>query len=152
MDRSTLSCRRGVALLEVLVAAMVGLVGLQTLAMAQRSLARQNDFSRNQSQALHWAQRELESLRALASQVLPPTLLPPDRTETHQGTEFAIRASIQQAPGDAVLWHLQTRVRWADRHGHPHEVQLATLVAQEDALGVGALTLRRPPPEFLPHP
>ena len=145
--------RRGIALIEVLIAfALLGL-GVAALMRLQGVLRSSTEHTRQRGEALRLAERDLEQLRAF-------TRLTPGGGGTGPAWS-GITAQATTEVGDAgsptlyrheravdgstapALKAVSSRLRWTDRRGQPQQVALATLIAGIDPSLVGALMLRR---------
>lgn len=140
------SQQRGVALIEVLIAALVFAMGALALVRLNATLVRHAEAARQRSEATLLAQARLDELRSLlqwhplsarlpgaAGEARPDGAQGRDAPPDAQGTPFDRRWQITDDPGTG-LRRIDMQVGWVDRDGRPEPagVRLVLLVVPAD--------------------
>ena len=147
----------GVALIEALVAMLVVAISLLALAAAYITLARGAEVGRHRGEATRMAQERIEQLRSFTSidgSVAAGTSWNAlaSGSDTLAGTaSFDRRWTLGGAVGDP-LRPVQVEVRWTDRQGEQHSLNLATVLSRTDPGDVGALGVPLPENTALKRP
>lgn len=145
MKRRATSPRRGLALIEVLVAMAVLALGLGSVLRLQTWLRVSTDLSRQRAEALRLAQDSHESLRAYTSLAEWTAITSSGAAAvalSHANTAYQISRSVTTLT-DPRLKHVGTLLSWPDRDGQIQQLQLDTLLAGQDPMRSAALTLDR---------
>jgi Tfp pilus assembly protein PilV len=143
--------QRGTSLVEALIAFVVLSLGILALSRGQGLLRLHADTARQRTEAVQFAQHDLESLRAYATlDVLPGV---PSYAAVASGVERrdATEASVANASyrlersiGSAAFARAKTatvEVQWSDRHGQAQQIVLDTIIAAADPAHGAALGL-----------
>jgi len=148
---------RGVALIEALIALLVVAISLLALAASYATLARGAEVGRHRGEATRMAQERIEQLRSFTSiDGSVPTGTSWNALASGQDTlsgtaSFARSWTLGGAIGDPMRL-VNVDVRWTDRHGAPHSLNLATVLSRTDPGDVGALGVPLPENTALKRP
>ena len=133
---------RGASLVEALIAFLVLSLGMLGVMRLQTHLQRHADIARQKSEALHLAQEAMEGLRARPGELEPE--------ETHDADAGSVLASHTVYRLERALGHrdgdrfssASIAVKWTDRSGDPHNVQLQSAIGSVPAGLSGALAVQ----------
>ena len=133
--------RRGVSLIEALIALAVLSFGMVGIARLQTRVQQSAEIAAQRSHALRLAQREMEHLRAPAAASAP--------VDEDPGARYWLE---QHLDGDARDgWHDATvSVHWLDRGGEAQQVVLQSAMGDAPVALSGALALPRVVTDALP--
>jgi len=135
----------GFTLIEALVALLVLGVGLAAVARLQADLLIGSRQAKARGEATALARQQIEHLRFLSVQH-SPGLLTVSGTRSQAGSHQVYLIDWQVMPTTGMAYaQTVVRVRWTDRSG-PHQIQLATLLADPEPVQGGRLLLPRPRP------
>lgn len=151
--RPTSSARRGVSLIEALVAMAVMAFGMLGLAGLQASLRGNSDQARQRSEAVRIAQANLENLRSFSvlnatagrrsfDQIVSSAAA--DATPLGSNANFTLQTLVTDPdPLNAlsVAWHKRVvvDVSWADRNNLAQNVRFGTIVSATSPEIAGAM-------------
>ncbi len=137
--------RRGVSLIEAVVALAVMAFGLVAIVGLQATLRSNSDVSRQRAEALRLAQQEIERWRAFATLQGGPgvnfaDIASLDSQIVGRNATYAVRRTVpvQQAPAPLTV---AVNVSWTDRTGQDQNVSLNTTIAGISPELAGALVL-----------
>lgn len=145
------SSRRGVALLEALIAALIVSAGALALIWLQGELRYNADSARQRTEAARLAQADIERLRAFItvdaavaspawSEIADDVI---DPTPAGSPTTYLLTRTVQTDTARA-LKSVQVTLRWNDRRGQVQQLSLHTLIAGHDPVLGATLALPRP--------
>ena len=161
MKRSIL-IQRGVSLIEALVAMAIMAFGMLALLGLQGALRGNSDVSKQRSEAVRYAQEQIELLRGFSTldtatgartyaQIALDTgtsvSLPGYATSASFTREVSVTAFPPTTPSDFDRYYsaphknVNTRVSWTDRSNNQQWVQLNTMIARIAPEIVGALSV-----------
>ena len=147
---------RGFTLVEALVAMMVMAFGMLALVSMQTLLSRNADAARQRTEAIRFAQREIEQMRAypqistngsnawadLASSSSALSITPNstvmDTLTVKGGTTYQMTWSLSGSSSD-MLRTAAITTSWTDRANQSQSVTLTSVIAQMDPQYIGAL-------------
>jgi type II secretory pathway pseudopilin PulG len=147
-NRTRRTRQQGLALIEVLIAALIFALGSLALIQLNATLVRHAEAARQRSEATLLAQARLDELRTLlqwhalgspltaaAGEAGPDGVRGHDAPGDAQGTPFDRRWRIAEYP-DSGLRRIEVQVGWTDRDGRAEAsgVALALLLAPTDPL------------------
>jgi Tfp pilus assembly protein PilV len=144
--------QRGASLVEALLAFLVLSLGLVGIAKLHGQLRLTADLARQRSEALRFAQTDIESLRAFTTLASDPSghgyadivghaASPAASSAWPSNTSFEIARDVHAADGyrSAAL-----TVRWLDRTGQAQQVKLQSVIAGTPPALSGALAAQAP--------
>ncbi len=143
--------QRGTSLVEALIAFVVLSLGVLALSRGQSLLRLHADTARQRSEAVQFAQHDLESLRAYATLDTAPGL--PSYAAIASGVERHDAAGtstanasyrLQRSIDSAAFAHAKTatvQVDWTDRGSQTQQIVLDTIIAAADPAHGAALSL-----------
>lgn len=135
----------GFTLIEALVALLVLGVGLAAVARLQADLLIGSRQAKARGEATAIARQQIEYLRYLSVQ-RSPGLVSVAGTRNQAGSHQAYRIQWQVMPTAGMTYaKAVVRVHWTDKSG-PHQIQLATLLADPEPVQAGQLLLPSPHP------
>lgn len=134
--------QRGTTLVEALIAFVVLSVGVLALSRGHGDLRRHADLARQRSEAVQFAQHDLEHLRAYAtldaaSGVRSFAAIDSDvaQRDAANGDRVNVEYRLQRSIDAATFAHAKAasvRVEWNDRRGESQHIVLETLIAGAD--------------------
>ncbi len=145
---------RGFTLVEALVALLVMAFGMLALVSMQTLLGRNADAARQRTEAIRFAQREIEQMRAYpqistngsnawadladGTSSITPNSTVMDTLTVKGGTTYQMTWSLSGSSSD-MLRTAAITASWNDRAGQSQSIVLTSVIAQVDPQYVGAL-------------
>lgn len=123
----------GFSLVEVLIALIILIFGLTTIAAFSKTNGQANRLAREQNDAVHLAQSRLEQLRHFRDRAGYDAIQPGSTSATTASTQYTLtwQVTTQTTPPYKVV-RMQTT--WVDSVGTHRMVELATLMAWFDPM------------------
>lgn len=157
--------RRGVALIEALVALLVMAFGMVAVAGLISTMRRSADLAKQRGEALRLAQQNMETLRdySVLNQAVPAFTDQRDYVNgiaantqspipvSNVNTSYAMTTDVDPATGDAPVKAVRITVSWTDRTGTPQSVITDSFISRADP-ALGASLIAAPAYNAVQHP
>jgi Tfp pilus assembly protein PilV len=150
--------RRGVSLVEAIVAMAVMAFGMMAIVGLQTTLRANSDVAKQRSEAVRIAEEAIENWRAFSVMETTPGRkaygdlalgVLPNEPKDGSNTSFTLKQTVVPGPG---MKSIQVEVTWVDRTGEPQSVMLNSIIAEADPALSGILTMQPGSTPVLPPP
>ena len=132
--------RRGVSLIEAIVAMAVMAFGMMAIVGLQTTLRQNSDIAKQRSEAVRFAEEAIEQWRGYSTLgAYDAIVTPPDATITGLNASYTLNRTVTPGQG----WKsITVQVSWMDRAGQPQSVTLNSIIVAADPALSGILTMK----------